>query len=221
MNGSLQLIMKCLVPIILAATLPHSVAAETPAAKQARCAQYAARAAAQYNEAIAHPQCSINVDLMWQPSRDYHYQACMAVSKEIADGQMASRDNVLQACAAAAPVVTAPTPLPTQLEECERSLFKFCGTWTKTGAGYTAQWSNGAKATFTITRFDGHTIALHRVDTGDSTSAGMVGDYLGTIDGGSISGKATFSWPGHFPVGYATWTATFTLPAPAAPAAAP
>lgn len=208
-------------------------AAEAPAAKQVRCNTYANRAVEQYNQAIAHPQCSLNVDTMWQPNHEFHYQACMHLGRDVIDGQTASRDNVLQGCStstaststggtsAASPAPAAQTPiaLPPQLKECERSLLKFCGSWILNGQQYVATWENGAKATLTVTRFDGHSIALHRIDAGDSSAAGMTGDYLGQIEGGNISGKATYAWPGHFPVGYGTWTATFTPAVAAAPTA--
>ena len=61
--------------------LPQAVA-ETPEEQQSRCNTYADRAVAQYNSAAAHPQCHINVDLVWQPSRDFHYAACMKSSRQ-------------------------------------------------------------------------------------------------------------------------------------------
>src|SRR5262245_6927990 len=64
-------------------------------------------------------------------------------------------------------------PLPSQINQCERSILKVCGIWARNGEQYTATWSNGAKATVTVTTFDGHAIALHRVDTPDSITAGM------------------------------------------------
>lgn len=108
-------------------------------------------------------------------------------------------------------------PLPSEIEQCERSILKFCGQWTLNGGQYTASWSNGARAVMTVTRFDGHSIALHRVDAADSTSEGMTADYLGDVDGGKMKGKVTYTWPDHIPpVGYGTWDATFTPPAPQA-----
>lgn len=138
----------------------------------------------------------------------------------MADGNVAVRGNVLQACATA-PVPTASIPLPIELKQCERSILKFCGTWTLNGGEYAAAWSNNAKATLTVTRFDGQSIALHRVDTPDSLTAGMTADYLGDIVGNKMKGKVTYTWPGHNPpVGYGTWDATFVA-APTPPASPP
>jgi hypothetical protein len=113
--------------------------------------------------------------------------------------------------------------LPAVIQECERSLLRFCSTWTLNGGQYTASWPDGARATLTVSRFDDHAIALHRVDTGDSKNAGMTAEYVGEVDGGRMKGKVTYTWPGHTPpVGFGTWDATFTPAAPqAAPATAP
>jgi hypothetical protein len=43
---------------------------------------------------------------------------------------------------------------------------------------------------------DGHSVALHRIDDADSSHPGMTADYLGTVEGGTMS-KVTYSWPGH------------------------
>jgi len=209
---------RVLMMVIGIAGLITRAAAETPDEQRARCNAYAERAVAQYNAAVAHPQCHINIDLVWQPSREFHSAACMRASRAIAEQTAATRDDVLQGCATA-PAQAASIPLPTELKQCERSLLKFCGTWTLSGREYLASWSSGAKGTVSVTSFDGHSIALHRFDAADSITPGLTADYLGEVDGGKMQGKVTFTWPGHIPpVGYGTWDATFT-PAPPQPTA--
>src|SRR5215510_14920114 len=97
--------------------LAHA-AAETPQEQGARCNAYAERAVAQYNAAAAHPQCHINVDLVWQPSRDFHVAACMKMSRTVAEQTTTTRDNLLQGCATA-PVQASSIALPTELKQCE------------------------------------------------------------------------------------------------------
>ena len=80
--------------------LSHA-AAETPDEQRARCNAYAERAVAQYNAAAAHPQCHINVDFVWQPSREFHVAACMKVSRTVAEQTATTRDNVLHVAIAA------------------------------------------------------------------------------------------------------------------------
>ena len=110
-------------------------------------------------------------------------------------------------------------PLPGAIEPCERSILKFCGQWTWNGAQYAASWSDGSRALLSVTRFDGRSIALHRVDTADSKNTGMSADYVGQIHGGEMKGNVTYTWPGHVPpVGYGTWSAKFD---PAASSASP
>lgn len=209
-----------MVTIVIGLLTPFArAAAESKPEKEARCTEYADKAVAQYNQAIAHPQCKINVDLVWQPSREFHHAACMKGSRDTADVTTKTRETTLQLCATG-PAQTASMPLPAVVEQCERSLLKFCGTWTLNGEQYAQSLSDGSKAILTVTRFDEHSIALHRVDTPDSKNAGMTADYLGNVDGGKMKGKVTYTWPGHIPpVGYGTWDATFT-PAPSQPAAA-
>ncbi len=205
--------------MVIALVAPAAQAsAQTGVAQDAWCGTYADRAVAQYTDAVAHPQCSVKVDLVWQPSREYHVKACMSVPRALAEAQTASRDSVLKACSTAQPPIAA-VPLPNELQQCERSILRVCGTWTLSGQQYVATWPNGAKATLSVTRFDGHSMALHRVDAADSLTAGMTADYLGDVDGGKVKGKVTFTWPGHTPpVGYGTWDATFTPPPAATPA---
>src|SRR5215510_460237 len=93
------------------AALSHA-AAETPDEQRARCNAYAERAVEQYNAAAAHPQCHINVDLVWQPSREFHVAACMKVSRTVAEQTATTRDNVLQGCATE-PAQASSIPLPT------------------------------------------------------------------------------------------------------------
>jgi hypothetical protein len=200
---------RVLIVVGLIAPLTQAVA-ESKAEQEARCNTYANDAVAQYNQAVAHAQCKINVDLVWQPSREYHYAACMNVSRDAAEFTAKTRDDTLKLCATG-PAQSATIPLPTEIKQCERSLLKFCGIWTLNGDQYVASWSDGSKALLSVTRFDGHSIALHRIDTPDSKNAGMTADYLGDIDSGKIKGKVTYTWPGHLPpVGYGTWDATFT-----------
>lgn len=206
--------------------VPVLTAAQSKADDEARCTAYASRAVAQYNEAVAHPQCAIKVDLVWQPSQEFHFKACMSTPHALSEAQTAARDRLLQGCASspAVPPAAAAMPLPAEIKQCERSILKVCGTWTLSGQQYVAAWAGGAKATLTVTRFDGHSIALHRVDTSASSNAGMTADYLGEVTGGTMKGKVTYTWPGHVPpVGYGTWDGTFTpAPAPSAePAPAP
>jgi hypothetical protein len=213
--------------LVVGLCLPFARAmAESKAEQEVRCNAYADKAVSQYNQAIEHSQCKINVDLVWQPSREFHYASCMKLSRSASETQITVREDTLKLCAMT-PEAAATVPLPTEIKQCERSILKFCGTWTLSGGQYAASWSNNARATLTVTRFDGQSIALHRVDTADSVTAGMTADYLGDITGGKMKGKVTYTWPGHMPpVGYGTWDGSFTAApvssaAPAGPAQLP
>jgi hypothetical protein len=119
-------------------------------------------------------------------------------------------------------VVAQPIALPNDIKQCERSLVKVCGTWTGNGQRYAATWSNGTKAIVTVTSFDGHAIVLHRIDANDSANAGMTADYVGEINGSSMKGRVTYTWPGHQPpIGFGTWDATFTAATSAVSQSAP
>jgi hypothetical protein len=136
--------------------------------KQTRCAQYAQRAVQQYNLGISHPQCNIKPDLRWQPNYENHFTACMHSPKFLMDAERSTRDNILRGCGAWDGNSGATPPPP-----AASAGLNICGQWVWNGQAYVAHWVNGAAATITVTRFDGHSIAFHRVDLPNSFSAGL------------------------------------------------
>jgi hypothetical protein len=213
--------------------------------------QYAQRAVQQYNLGVSHPQCNIKVDLRWQPVYENHFTACMHSPKFLMDSEQATRDNILRSCGAwdgntgvtapstPPPAASGPPPpppaatpsapailasLPTQMAECEHpNGLNVCGQWVWTGQAYSAHWANGAVATITVTRFDGHSVAFHRVDLSNSISVGLTSDMQGQVSSdGHMSGSVTWTWPAVVPpVAVGTWDATFTPMPAAAPVAPP
>jgi hypothetical protein len=180
--------------------------------KQTRCAQYAQRAVQQYNLGISHPQCNIKPDLRWQPNYENHFTACMHSPKFLMDAERSTRDNILRGCGAWDGNSGATPPPP-----AASAGLNICGQWVWNGQAYVAHWVNGAAATITVTRFDGHSIAFHRVDLPNSFSAGLTSDMQGQVSSdGHMEGSVTWTWPAVVPpVGVGTWNATFT-PTPAA-----
>lgn len=87
--------------------------------------------------------------------------------------------------------------IPNVLTECERYDGEICGKWTRQGNQFHAAWSNGAKATLTITQWDNGQVIITRKDTSDSVSTGFTATYTGKLSGNSIvDGKVTWSKPG-------------------------
>ncbi len=91
--------------------------------------------------------------------------------------------------------------LPGELAECDGNE---CakgnpGTWifhATTGVG---RQPNGAVYDLTITRFDGDTIEIHRVERPNSAAPGLTAVYTGHLRSGRFEGTFTAKWPGHFP----------------------
>ncbi len=92
-------------------------------------------------------------------------------------------------------------------EVCETAAATICGTWTWDASEehFTFEADNGAEGTITIVE-NGSELRLHRVDT--VGTAGLEGTYVGVYMGGdTVSGDATWMWPGGSAAGtfVATW----------------
>jgi len=85
--------------------------------------------------------------------------------------------------------------------------------WLLSGTKGEGMWLYQAEAHLTVTKFDGHTIHIHRVDPTGSYSSNFtpghgefIGDYFGTITGNRIEGVAY--WGGNFSKAAEVWHAT-------------
>lgn len=116
---------------------------------------------------------------------------------------------------------TQPPPgMPVDIQE--PAAFEGGATWTWDGNGYIAHWKNGAIARMKVANGNftpGSTITIDRIDTLNSSTAGLTAVYTGTVSpqGNSVHGSVTWTWRG-FPRGHAgpaAWTATWeTRPQP-------
>ena len=99
-------------------------------------------------------------------------------------------------------------PLPAKMLECEQSV-GCTGDWRFLGNEGTARWTNGVEAKLIIKRFDGGGVVISRTDVSGFTLGATV-NYVGTVQGNKVQGKATYKWPGHWnnrPV-TVSWSAT-------------
>ena len=95
--------------------------------------------------------------------------------------------------------VTTPAPsgdaadgLPATLHECETHTAEVCGTWTRVGRDYHAQWEDGSEAVIRVVSVDGRTVAFHREDH-SGKSLGMRADYSAELhDGRAATGTVTW-----------------------------
>jgi hypothetical protein len=97
------------------------------------------------------------------------------------------------------------TPIPPAITECEKNLP--CITLHFTKGQAEARWSDGTIATLTIESYDGQTIRIKREDS-VGLCAGLVGEYVGSLENYSFKGKMTWNWPGHgaLSTGSLDWT---------------
>jgi len=93
--------------------------------------------------------------------------------------------------------------IPQRLQECETSTSEICGTWTRTGDRFNAQWNNGASATLNVERWDNDAVVITRQDT-QGSSAGLTARYEGIPAGNHVDGTVTWNWNGD------TWSGTWT-----------
>ncbi len=93
--------------------------------------------------------------------------------------------------------------VPQSLRECETYTSEICGTWTRSGDQFNAQWDNGASATLNVDSWDNGVVVLTRHDTGGSSS-GLSARYEGRCTGNHVEGKVTWTWNG------STWSGTWS-----------
>lgn len=93
--------------------------------------------------------------------------------------------------------------VPQSLQECETYTSEICGTWTRMGDQFNAQWDNGASATLNVERWDNGAVVLTRHDTVGS-SAGLTARYEGRCTGNYVEGMVTWTWNG------STWSGTWS-----------
>jgi hypothetical protein len=93
--------------------------------------------------------------------------------------------------------------VPQSLQECETYTSEICGTWTRMGDRFNAQWNNGASAMLNVERWDNGAVVLTRQDT-QGSSAGLTARYEGRLIGNHVDGSVTWNWNG------ATWSGTWT-----------
>lgn len=96
--------------------------------------------------------------------------------------------------------------VPQSLQECETYTSEICGTWTRMGDQFNAQWESGASATLNVERWDNGAIVLTRHDTVGS-SAGLTARYEGRCTGNHVEGTVTWTWNGSSWSG--TWSANW------------
>jgi len=92
---------------------------------------------------------------------------------------------------------------PQSLRECETYTSEICGTWTRMGDQFNAQWDNGASAALNVERWDNGAVVLTRHDTAGS-SAGLTARYEGRCTGNHVEGTVTWTWNG------STWSGTWS-----------
>jgi len=93
--------------------------------------------------------------------------------------------------------------VPQSLQECETYTSEICGTWTRMGDQFNAQWDNGASATLNVERWDSGAVVLTRHDTVGS-SAGLTARYEGRCTENHVEGMVTWTWNG------STWSGTWS-----------
>ena len=93
--------------------------------------------------------------------------------------------------------------VPQSLQECETYTSEICGTWTRMGDQFNAQWDNGASATLNVERWDNGAVVLTRQDTVGS-SAGLTARYEGRCTENHVEGMVTWTWNG------STWSGTWS-----------
>jgi hypothetical protein len=93
--------------------------------------------------------------------------------------------------------------VPPSLQECETYTSEICGTWTRMGDQFNAQWESGASATLNVERWDNGAVVLTRHDTVGS-SAGLTARYEGRCTGNHVEGTVTWTWNG------STWSGTWS-----------
>lgn len=93
--------------------------------------------------------------------------------------------------------------VPQNLQECETYTSEICGTWTRMGDQFNAQWDNGASATLNVERWDNDAVVLTRHDTIGS-SAGLTARYEGRCTGNIVEGMVTWTWND------STWSGTWS-----------
>lgn len=93
--------------------------------------------------------------------------------------------------------------VPQSLHECETYDSEICGTWTRMGDQFIAQWENGVSATLYVERWDDGAVVLTRQDTVGS-SAGLTARYEGQCNGNYVEGTVTWTWNG------STWSGTWS-----------
>lgn len=97
----------------------------------------------------------------------------------------------------------ASSSVPQSLQECETYTAEICGTWTRMGDQFNAQWDNGASATLNVERWDNGAVVLTRHDT-EGSSAGLTARYEGRCTGKHVEGTVTWTWNG------STWSGTWS-----------
>jgi hypothetical protein len=93
--------------------------------------------------------------------------------------------------------------VPQSLQECETYTSEICGTWTRMGDQFNAQWDNGASAMLNVERWDNGAVVLTRHDT-EGSSAGLTARYEGRCTGNHVDGTVTWTWNG------STWSGTWS-----------
>jgi hypothetical protein len=96
---------------------------------------------------------------------------------------------------------------PQTIRECENGGSEICGTWTRQGNQYVANWDNGATATVNIVSWDDLWVVLKRYDSGGS-SAGLTARYFGQLNGNKIEG-GTVTWTLNGNKWSGTWSANW------------
>jgi hypothetical protein len=97
----------------------------------------------------------------------------------------------------------ASSSVPQSLQECETYTSEICGTWTRIGDQFNAQWDNGASATLNVESWDNGAVVLTRHDTVGS-SAGLTARYEGRCTGNHVEGMVTWTWND------STWSGTWS-----------
>jgi hypothetical protein len=125
--------------------------------------------------------------------------------------------------AAAAPDDGFPVTMPNTFIECEGS-GPCDGLWTFAGLHGHGRWPKaGTDAALTVVRFSEERIVIKRVDT---SNPGFSAEYVAALNGDTLNGSVTWSWPGHWAkpktgVFHATVNDSLMLPTIIARAVAP
>jgi hypothetical protein len=88
-----------------------------------------------------------------------------------------------------------PATMPKTFVECEGT-GPCDGLWTFDGSRGHARWPKaGTDAALTVVRYTADRIVIRRVDT---SNPGFSAEYVGALNGDTLNGTVTWSWPGHW-----------------------